>query len=242
MIPTYNERDNIARLIEALLALGEPGLGVLVVDDRSPDGTAAAVRALMPSRPGLSLIVREGPAGRGLAGRDGFLEALRRGAENIVEMDGDFSHQPRHVPALLAALKGCDMAVGSRFAEGGSDLDRPLARRLLTVAANLYARGLLGLPVIDANSGFRAYTRRALEAIRPEELLSTGPSIVHEVLFRAARAGLAIREVPIEFIDRKAGRSKLTFSRLAAGYFWILKLRFAGCAKAPAARLTGGAS
>lgn len=224
-IPTYNERENISSLIQSLFELPVPGLEVLVIDDSSPDGTVQAVKELKPLYPGLHLIVRELPAGRGLAGRDGFLYALESGADFIVEMDGDFSHQPKHIPELLAALKNCDMAIGSRLAAGGSDRDRPLLRRILTWAANRYARRVLGLPVSDTNSGFRCYTRKALERINPESLRSSGPSIVHEVLFRAAKAGLKIREVPIEFIDRKKGKSKLSLLRLAAGYFWILRLK-----------------
>lgn len=225
VVPTYDERENIETLARDLLALGVSGLEVLVVDDMSPDGTGEAVERMSREEPRVRLLRRSGPAGRGLAGRDGFVRALEDGADRVVEMDGDYSHQPRHVPELLAALDHCDLVIGSRLAEGGSDDDRPAVRRLLTVAANAYARLLLGLSVQDTNSGFRAYTRRALEAVDPRTLRSVGPSIVHEVLFRAARAGLLIREVPIEFIDRKKGSSKLDLRRLAAGYFWILRLR-----------------
>ncbi len=225
VVPTFNERENVEALVRDLLALGVPGLEVLIVDDQSPDGTGEAVEKMAATEPRVHLLRRKGPAGRGVAGRDGFLWALQTAAETVVEMDGDYSHQPKHVPALLAALDSCDLAIGSRLAEGGSDDDRSSARRLLTKAANSYARLLLGLSVRDTNSGFRAYTRRALEAVDPKSLRSRGPSIVHEVLYRAARAGLRLREVPIEFIDRKRGQSKLDLKRLAAGYFWILRLR-----------------
>jgi len=169
-----------------------------------------------------------GPAGRGLAGREGMLRAMEEGADYAVEMDADFSHQPRHVPELLAAMEGCDLAIGSRAMDGGSDSDRPLWRRLLTRAANGFSSRLLGLQVRDSNSGFRCYSRQALRAIDPAALRSRGPSIIHEVLYRASKAGLRIREVPISFVDRKQGRSKLNLARLAAGYFWILRLRFLG--------------
>ncbi|MBI5201702.1 MAG: polyprenol monophosphomannose synthase [Elusimicrobia bacterium] len=225
VLPTYNEAENVGPLTEALYGLGVAGLQVLVVDDQSPDGTSQKARELRARFPGLRLIERSGPPGRGLAGKDGFLYALERPEiEAVVEMDADFSHQPRHVPQLLAALRHSDVAIGSRRAAGGRDRDRSLARRALTFLANAYARVLLGLPVLDTNSGFRAYTRKALEAIEPATLRSTGPSIVHEVLYRVARADLKVAEVPIEFLDRKAGASKLTLARLAAGYFWILKL------------------
>jgi dolichol-phosphate mannosyltransferase len=225
MIPTYNERENIAALTEEISALGVPGLEILVVDDESPDGTADLVAERARTRSGLRLLRRAPPAGRGLAGRDGFLYALERGASYLIEMDGDLSHSPRFIPALLAAMSGCDVAVGSRLAPGGGDRDRPVFRRLLTVLANAYARLLLGLSVRDTNSGFRCFSRKALEAISPATLKSPGPAIIHETLYRASRAGLRVREVPIDFIDRKSGASKLGLRQLAAGWLAILKLR-----------------
>lgn len=228
MVPTFNESENIAALIEALFGLRLPLLDVVVVDDRSPDGTGRIVRGLRAGNPNLHLIERSGVAGRGFAGRDGFVYALEHGADFVIEMDADFSHDPKHIPALLAAMDRADIAVGSRFVAGGTDDDRPWARRVLTVAANLYARTLLGLSVRDTNSGFRCFSRRGLETVDPATLGSRGPSSLHEVLFRAARRGLRVAEVPIEFVDRKKGHSKLDLRRLAAGYFWILKLRLLG--------------
>lgn len=228
MLPTYDERENIERMIAALFALGVPGLEILVVDDDSPDGTAAIVERLAQGRKDLHLLLRKQNRGRGAAGRDGFLWALERGYDWLLELDADFSHQPRFVPALIQALEGADAAIGSRFVPGGTDDDRTVFRRALTVVANAYARNLLSLPVRDTNSGFRAFSRRALEAINPATLRSQGPAILHESLFRLARAGLSIREVPIEFIDRRQGLSKLDLSKLADGYLWILRLRLFG--------------
>ncbi len=225
MIPTYDERGSITRLVDEILALGVPGLEILVVDDESPDGTAELVADLARARPALRLLRRPPPAGRGLAGRDGYLYALKHGAAFLIEMDGDGSHHPRFIPSLLAAMDDADIVVGSRLVPGGSDLDRPLLRRRLTVHANAYARLLLGLPVADVNSGFRCFTRAALEAVAPMTLTSAGPAILHETLHRAARAGLRVREVPIEFTDRTAGASKLGLRQLAAGWLAILKLR-----------------
>ena len=225
MIPTYNESENIARLIEELKGLGIYGLEIVVVDDASPDGTSEIVADFVRRDARVHLIRRMGPAGRGLAGRDGFLFGLKENADFLVEMDADFSHDPKRIPAFLEAMRSCDIAVGSRVVAGGSDLDRPLLRRWLTIAANLYARCLLDVAVRDTNSGFRCFSRRALEILEPETLRSIGPSIVHEVLFRAARRGLRLAEIPIAFVDRKKGYSKLDLSRLLSGYFWILKMR-----------------
>ena len=228
MIPTFNERGNIAPLVDDILALSIPGLEILVVDDESPDGTGELVTDLARTRPALSLLRRPPPAGRGLAGRDGFLYALKHGASHLVEMDGDLSHQPRYIPALLAAMVSCDVAVGSRLAPGGRDAERPASRRWLTVIAGAYARLLLGVPVADPNSGFRCFSRKALEAIEPATLRSKGPAIIHETLYRATRAGLRLHEVPIDFTDRKTGASKLGLRRLATGWLAILKLRLTG--------------
>lgn len=225
MVPTYEERGNVAALADGLLGLGVPGLEVLIVDDESPDGTADLVAELARTRPGLSLLRRRPPAGRGLAGRDGYLAALARGAELIVEMDGDLSHPPAAVPLLLAAMKDCDMAVGSRLAPGGSDVERAWYRRGFTLLANAYARALLGVAVADANSGFRCFTRAALEALSPATLRSTGPEIVQETLLRAARAGLRVREVPYGFAERRAGRSKLGPLRLLASAWAAVRFK-----------------
>ncbi|OGR88261.1 MAG: hypothetical protein A3J74_01530 [Elusimicrobia bacterium RIFCSPHIGHO2_02_FULL_57_9] len=227
MVPTLNERENIAALLTELLALSIPALQIVVIDDQSSDGTAEAVERMIRLHPqALRLIRRQPPPGRGLAGREGFLDALKSTAQYWIEMDGDFSHQPRHVPQLLEAMKSCDVAVGSRFVQGGCDGRKAAARRWLTLAANFYARGLLNLPVADVNSGFRCFSRKALESLAPQSLKSRGPSILHESLFRAARAGLRIREVPIEFVDRRGGESKLNGLRLGAGFFWVLKMRY----------------
>lgn len=228
LLPTYNEAANVEALVEELLSLKVPGLAVLVVDDMSPDGTGERVRALSARRPEVRLLERGGPRGRGHAGREGFLAALESGAALVVEMDADFSHRPQDLPALLAAMEECDVAIGSRLVAGGSDVDRGWGRRALTLCANAYARLMLGLRVGDVNSGYRCFSREALEAVRPATLRSSGPSILHETLFRAARAGLRAREVPIAFIDRKRGSSKLDWRKLASGYWWVLKLRLLG--------------
>ena len=227
-LPTYNEAENILALSRELLALG-PNVEVLVVDDDSPDGTWKLVAEAGADEPRLRLLHRTSDRGRGAAGRDGFVAALEAGADVVVEMDADFSHQPRFVPAMLQRLANdprVGLVLGSRGVHGGSDADRGLARRFLTLLANLYIRLLLGLTVRDCNSGFRCWRASTLRAIRVEDTFSTGPAIVQELLFKTARARIGIAEVPIEFVDRVRGESTLNLRILLQGYTTVLKLRW----------------
>jgi len=227
-LPTYNESQNILPLVRDLLALG-PYLQVLVIDDNSPDGTWRIVGEAAQSEPRLKLLHRMRDKGRGNAGREGFVEALKMGASIVVEMDADFSHQPRFVPTLIARLRSGDdvgLVLGSRAVHGGLDADRGLTRRLITKAANFYIRVLLGVRVRDCNSGFRCWRRETLERIHVEDAFSPGPAIVQELLFKTARAGIGIAEVPIEFSNRLHGHSTLTVRTLLSGYTAVLKLRW----------------
>ena len=228
-VPTYNESANILRLAHALLALG-PNIQVLVVDDHSPDGTWEMVAKEGRKESRLKLLHRTTDKGRGRAGRAGFLEALGMGADVVVEMDADFSHQPRFIPALLERLDRpgheVGLVLGSRAIVGGGDADRGTLRRWFTKLANLYIRVLLGVPVQDCNSGFRAWRRSTLETIEVARTFSAGPSIVQELLFKTARKKIAIAEVPIEFIERAQGESTLTLRLLMQGYWMVLKLRW----------------
>jgi len=231
-VPTYNESENILALCRELLALG-PEFEVLVVDDDSPDGTWRLVEEERAREPRLHLMRRTRERGRGAAGRDGFVEALRMGADVVVEMDGDFSHQPRFVPALIERLgrpaddgREVGLVLGSRAVAGGSDRDRGALRQWVTRVANLYIRVLLGVPVHDCNSGFRCWRRSTLEAVDVAATFSRGPAIVQELLFKTARAGVAMAEVPIEFVDRVRGESTLTLRILMQGYTTVLRLRW----------------
>lgn len=226
-LPTYNEAENILPLARELLALG-PRFQVLVIDDDSPDGTWRLVAEAAREEPRLRLLHRTADRGRGRAGRDGFLEALRLGADVVVEMDADFSHQPSYVPTLLERLERpvpVGLVLGSRGVPGGRDAERGLLRRWLTLAANTYIRLLLGVRVRDCNSGFRVWRRSTLERIAVGETFARGPAIVQELLFKTARAGIPIAEVPIEFKNRAAGDSTLTLRTLVSGYVAVLKLR-----------------
>lgn len=231
-IPTWNEAQNVLPLARELLALG-PQYEVLVVDDDSPDGTWRLVADARAGEPRLHLLHRTRERGRGAAGRDGFLEALRMAADVVIEMDGDFSHQPRFVPALVARLdtpardgREIGLVLGSRAVDGGRDIDRGWLRRIVTRAANLYIRVVLGVPVKDCNSGFRCWRRSTLEAIDVGATFSRGPAIVQELLFKTARARIPIAEVAIEFVDRVRGESTLTLRILLQGYTTVLKLRW----------------
>jgi len=226
-IPTYNEAENIGRLIEALRNLSQP-VEALVADDNSPDGTHKIVSDLSAKDAGVHLLLRMANRGRGYAGREAFIKALLMNADVIVEMDADFSHDPAFIPALLEPILAgrSDMTIGSRFISGGRDAERTLLRRLLSKISGAYVRLILGVQVSDPNSGFRAFSRKAMSAIDPETLVSAGPAIVHEVLFRTKQADLKIEEVPIIFKDRHAGASQLTVKKLIDGYIMVLRLRF----------------
>jgi dolichol-phosphate mannosyltransferase len=227
-LPTFNEVGNIEQLCRELLALG-PRFEVLVIDDNSPDGTWERVRDMAAGEPRVHLLHRTIDKGRGRSGRDGFVQALAMGADVVIEMDADFSHQPRYVPVMIERLLGdqeLGLVLGSRGAPGGADADRGVLRRLLTVVANLYIRLMLGVSVRDCNSGFRCWRRATLEAIRVGETFSAGPAIVQELLFKTARAGIGIAEVPIRFVNRLHGESTLTLRILLTGYVTVLKLRW----------------
>jgi dolichol-phosphate mannosyltransferase len=225
IVPTYDESENVIPLLTAIRDLAIPDLAVLVVDDASPDGTADLVRAFARAHGLADVMVRTGPRGRGHAGRDGYLAALDRGAELVVEMDADLSHDPRYLPQLLAAARDHDVVLGSRFVAGGRDTDRALWRRVVTLAANFYIRVIFGIAVRDANSGYRCFRRDALLAIDPKRLRSPGPAIVQEVLFRAHCCGLRVGEIPVVFTDRARGDSKLGWGELWQGYVAVLRLR-----------------
>ena len=228
-MPTFNESGNILALARELLALG-PGFHVLVIDDNSPDGTWRLVEEAARQEPRLHLLHRLHDKGRGNAGREGFVEALAMGASVVVEMDADFSHQPRYIPQMIRVLNGSNppvgLVLGSRAVDGGRDADRGSIRRWITKLANAYIRILLGVRVRDCNSGFRVWKRSTLEAIHVEKAFSPGPAIVQELLFKTARARIGITEVPIEFQNRLHGESTLTIRLLLQGYVAVLRLRW----------------
>jgi dolichol-phosphate mannosyltransferase len=225
IIPTYNERENIDELLRRLLALPH-GLEVLIVDDRSPDGTAAAVREWMARDPRVHLLERAGKLGLGSAYRDGFRYALDHGAEYIFEMDADFSHDPDSIGEFLKHAAEADLVLGSRYLHGVTVVNWPLSRLILSYTANLYSRIVTGLPVADATGGFKCFRRRALEGVRLDRVKSDGYAFQIEMSFKCWKRGFKIKEIPIVFVDRRAGVSKMNRRIIweAAWMVWRLRL------------------
>jgi dolichol-phosphate mannosyltransferase len=224
-IPTYNERKNIGELIQGILSL-DKGIEVIVADDDSPDGTWEVVQNIALKNPAVHLLHRKENRGRGNAGKEAFQFALNQGVDLIIEMDGDLSHHPRFIPSLIEGINQFDVVIGSRYVEGGKDLRTSLLRRAISRLSNWYARKILGLPVLDCNSGFRCFKKKVFEVVNPLYLRSTGPSIIHELLYKAYKQGFSVGEVPIEFYERGKEKSKLTIGRLLRGWFMILKIRW----------------
>ena len=223
--PTYNERENIEPMLEKLLALPY-GLDVLIVDDNSPDGTAALVEEWQKKSERVHLIRRPGKMGLGSAYRDGFRYALQHGAEYIFEMDADFSHDPDAIGEFLRAAQDADIVLGSRYLHGVTVVNWPLSRLILSYSANVYTRIITGLPLADATGGYKCFRRRALEGIRLDRVKSEGYSFQIEMSFRCWKRGFRIKEIPILFVDRRAGVSKMSRKIIweAAGLVWRLRL------------------
>jgi dolichol-phosphate mannosyltransferase len=230
MVPTYNETMNLPELVKRLHK-NVPKALVLVVDDSSPDGTSDLVRKMAKTDKRLKLLQRPREIkGRGWAGRDGFLEAVRLKADIVVEMDADLSHPPEVVSSMIQPLekREADAVLASRFVPGGEDQDRPWYRQWVSVAARTYLRVVLGVRAQDPTSGFRAYTRDALKRIDVQSLKARDPFTVTEILYRCHRAGLKMAEVPYSFLDRKKGESKLEPGTLLKYLARVLALRFTG--------------
>ncbi|MFN4284461.1 MAG: polyprenol monophosphomannose synthase [Lacibacter sp.] len=227
IIPTYNERDNIEAIIKAVFALPEP-FHVLVIDDGSPDGTANIVRRLQQQFPdSLFLEERKGKLGLGTAYIHGFRWALARGYRYICEMDADFSHNPNDLPCLVAACRQqADVAVGSRYVKGGGVQNWPWSRIFLSKGASLYTRMILWMPVMDPTAGFVCYRREVLEAINLNKISFVGYAFQIEMKFAAWKLRFRIEEVPITFVDRKLGISKMNKGIVKEGILGVLKLRW----------------
>lgn len=212
IVPTYNERDNLPMIVGRVRA-ALPEAHVLIADDASPDGTGEAADAIAAEDAHVHVLHRPGKQGLGAAYIDGFRWGLSRGYDVLVEIDADGSHQPEELPRLLEALsEGADLAIGSRWVEGGEVVNWPWSREVLSRGGNTYARLLLGLPVRDATAGFRAYRAATLEKIGLDDVQSQGYCFQVDLTLRTIRNGLRVREVPITFVERTGGASKMSRS------------------------------
>lgn len=224
VIPTYNERDNIERLVADILSQGD-GIEALVVDDNSPDGTGEIVRRLAEENSRIKVIHRAGKLGLGSAYREGFKYALENGADYIVEMDADFSHDPAMIPQFLEKLREYDFVVGSRYLNGVSVINWPIRRLILSYCANIYTRMITGLRISDCTGGFKCFRRNVLESIDLDTVKSDGYSFQIEMNFRCVEKGFRVVEIPIIFIDRHAGTSKMSKRIVREAVFMVWKLR-----------------
>lgn len=225
IIPTYNEASNVRELLSQVLAR-DHRLEVLVVDDNSPDGTGAIAEGLSREDCRIHVLHREGKQGLGTAYIAGFRWALARDYAYVFEMDADFSHDPRHLPEFLAAIREADLVLGCRYLEGRvTVVNWPMPRLLLSYFANIYARVVTGLRVCDATGGFKCYRRRVLEAVDLDAVRSNGYAFQIEMSFRAARKGFAIKEIPIVFVDRTEGHSKMSRAIIWEAVWMVWRLR-----------------
>lgn len=224
IIPTYNEKDNIARMIPAIFR-SLPGTHILVVDDSSPDGTADVVLSL--KNPSVFLLKRNGKQGLGTAYIAGFKWALERDYRFIFEMDADFSHDPADLPRLLqACTEGADVAIGSRYVSGVNVINWPLGRIIMSYGASLYVRLITGLPVKDATAGFKCYRRAVLETIDLDKVNSIGYAFQIEMKFLAWKYGFRVVEVPIIFRDRTAGVSKMSKKIFGEAMWGVIRMKW----------------
>ncbi|MGH9418584.1 MAG: polyprenol monophosphomannose synthase [Thermoanaerobaculia bacterium] len=226
IVPTYNEKENIAKLISAVLSK-DPSIDVLVVDDGSPDGTGALVDAIAASEPRVHAIHRAAKLGLGTAYVAGFRWALERDYAFIFEMDADFSHSPEKLPHFLHAIRSADVVIGSRYQNGQVNVvNWPMSRLFLSYSANIYARTITGVPIFDATGGFKCFRREVLEAIDLSDVKSNGYAFQIEMTFRAWKKGFRIVEIPIVFVDRTEGSSKMSKRIVREAVWMVWRLRW----------------
>jgi dolichol-phosphate mannosyltransferase len=224
IIPTYNEKDNVRALAQAVLAQS-PDINLLFVDDNSPDGTGSIIDELVAADERVHVLHRAGKLGLGSAYRDGFKKAIGHGADYLLEMDADFSHDPGTLPLFLQAIQEHDLVIGSRYLNGVSVVNWPIRRLMLSYFASVYTRWVTGLQVRDCTSGFKCFRRSAIEAIDLTQVTSDGYSFQIEMNYRCMEQGFRITEIPIIFIDRHAGSSKMSGAIVREAVFMVWKLR-----------------
>lgn len=228
IIPTYNEKENIRNIIGAVLSL-EHSFDVLVVDDGSPDGTSDIVKSIMVEHPGrVYIIERSGKLGLGTAYITGFKWALQQNYEYVFEMDADFSHNPADVPALYEACAkdGYDLSIGSRYVTGVNVVNWPMGRVLMSYFASKYVRMITGIPVYDTTAGFNCYRRKVLETINLDSIQFKGYAFQIEMKFTTYKCGFKIKEVPVIFVNRVLGESKMSGSIFSEAFFGVIKMKW----------------
>ena len=229
-LPTYNERSTVEPMLRALGQVLPRDARVLVIDDNSPDGTGELADRLAVELGYVDVLHRERKDGLGPAYLAGFRRALEQGADLVLEMDCDFSHDPADVPRLLAAAESADLVLGSRYVPGGSVRNWGVVRRLVSAGGSVYARALLGVPVRDLTGGFKCYRRRVLEVLDLDAIRSKGYAFQIETTYRALRAGFHVVEIPIAFVEREQGGSKMTAAIVAEAVWKVPLLRVAALA------------
>ncbi len=225
IIPTFNEIENLPKLLDKIDGLGL-ALDILIVDDGSPDGTGDWVESQLVTRKNLQLLRRQGKQGLGSAYVAGFRHAIAKGYDFVFEMDADFSHDPAHLPVFLKEIESYDLVVGSRYINGISVVNWPMSRLLLSYFANMYARWITGLPVQDATGGFKCFRVEALKSLDLGKIHAGGYSFQIEVTYKLWKKGFKIREIPIIFIDRTAGVSKMSGTIIKEALLVLIRLRF----------------
>lgn len=225
VVPTYNEIENLPRIVDSILEHA-PQTHILIVDDNSPDGTGAVADELSEARPGQVFVLhRARKEGLGQAYVEGFKFALDHGYDLIVQMDADFSHDPRYLPEFFEAIETHDLVIGSRYVNGISVVNWDLKRLILSKAASFYVRLITRMPIADTTTGFKCWRREALLAVGLDRLVSNGYAFLAEMSYRAHRKGMRITEVPIIFVERRLGRSKMSGSIMIEGVLSVLRMR-----------------
>lgn len=214
VIPTYNEKDNIVTLLKTIRSI-LPKASITVVDDNSPDGTASIVGPLTKKDKQISLIKRKGKGGRGSAVIRGFAEGLKKkGIDSFVEMDGDFSHDPKELKRILVSAKKNDVVLAARYLKSSKIINWPIQRRIFSFLANIFAKSILWVPIVDYTNGYRCYSRKVLETVGLSRIQETGYAVLMEMIFLVHKSGFKIQQVPTTFINRKRGQSNTTIKEI----------------------------
>jgi dolichol-phosphate mannosyltransferase len=227
VIPTYNERENIANLIESVLRAA-PQADILVIDDNSPDGTGQLVDEIGATHPQVRALHRPSKLGLGTAYVRGFTYAIEKGYDLVFEMDADFSHDPKYLPDFLALAPDADLVIGSRYVPGGDTPNWSPLRKFISGGGNIFARTVLGIPVKDCTAGYRCYRTAALRRLNLDAIHTQGYAFQVEMAYNFWKSGMHIRETPIVFEDRRVGKSKMSRAIFIEGFLWVIRTRFTG--------------